>query len=52
MNKILIKPRIAIDILANIYITMSRNGTINQLSKTKLGKFFENNKHIFSNLKK
>lgn len=51
MNKILIKPRIAIDILANIYLTMTRNGTISQLNNTKLGNFFNNNKNIFSNLK-
>jgi hypothetical protein len=51
MNKILQKPRIANDILKNIYLTMSRNGTINQLNDTKLGKFFESNKNFFSNLK-
>ena len=41
MNKILMKPQIAMDILINIYNTMSRNGTIGTLMGTKLGKFYQ-----------
>ena len=51
MNKILQVPRIAVDILANIRMTMTRNGTISQLDNTKLGDFFNRNKEYFSNLK-
>lgn len=40
MNKILVKPLIAIDILAGIFSTMKRDGTICQLKGTKLGRFF------------
>jgi hypothetical protein len=47
MNKILSKPRIAMDILMNIYHTMKRNGTINQLDGTNLGKFYNINKQYF-----
>lgn len=40
MNKILNQPWIAIEILINIYNTRIRTGTIESLSTTKLGKFF------------
>ena len=41
MNKILQKPQIAMDILINIYNSMTRNGTIGTLMGTKLGKLFQ-----------
>lgn len=41
MDRILKKPIIAIDILINIYRTMSRSRQIQQLKNTKLGRFFE-----------
>jgi hypothetical protein len=47
MNKVLSKPYIAIDILANIFNTMSMKGTISQLKGTKLGKFFDENLSYF-----
>lgn len=47
MDKILMKPNIAIDILANIYNTMKRRGTLAELNNTKLGRFFSVNKHYF-----
>ena len=47
MNKILSKPVIAIDILINIYNTMTRDGSISKLSNTKLGKFYAENLHFF-----
>ena len=40
MDKVLQKPLIAIDILINIYNTMKREGTLHQLSGTKLGNFY------------
>jgi hypothetical protein len=43
MNKILDKPIIAIDILKRIYVDMKREGTLNQLSGTRLGDFFQKN---------
>lgn len=43
MNKILDKPIIAIDLLKRIYIDMKKEGTINQLSGTRLGDFFQKN---------
>jgi hypothetical protein len=47
MNKILENPRIAIDILKNIYMTMTHNGTISDLDNTNLGQFFNKNKAHF-----
>lgn len=41
MNKILDNPIIAIDILLNIYETMKKNGTLEKLIGTKLGKFYQ-----------
>lgn len=41
MNKILMKPIIAMDILINIYNTMKRHGTLSGLKRTKLGKFYD-----------
>lgn len=41
MDKILMKPIIAMDILINIYNTMKRYGTLSGLKGTKLGKFFD-----------
>lgn len=46
MNKILLKPHIAIDILKNIYNTMKRKGTVKYLKGTKIGNFF-NSHHYF-----
>jgi hypothetical protein len=47
MDKILANPKIATDILKNIYDTMQKNNTFNQLSGTKLGQFYSKNKHFF-----
>ena len=47
MDKILINPKIAIDILLNIYKTMKQNKELIYLKNTKLGNFFLNNKYIF-----
>ena len=41
MNKILLKPSIAPDILDNIYRTMKENGTLVAVKDKKLGKYFE-----------
>ena len=41
MNKILMKPHIAIDLLKNIYSNMKKDGTLDSLKNTKLGKFFD-----------
>ena len=41
MNKILMKPRIAPELLKNIFTNMQRNGTLDSLKNTKLGKFFD-----------
>lgn len=49
MDKILSKPSIAIEILGNIYTTMKRNNTLNNLKNTKLGKFFSENIKYFEN---
>lgn len=46
MNKILSKPIIAIDILVNIYNTMTRDGSIAKLANTKLGRFFSENPYF------
>ena len=46
MDKILSKPIIALDILINIFNTMTREGTINKLSNTKLGKFYAENSYF------
>jgi hypothetical protein len=48
MDKILMKPDIAKDILINIYKTMKKKGTLHKLHNTKLGKFFKNNYHVFN----
>ena len=47
MDKILMKPKIAIFILVNIYNTMKRKGTLTNLQGTKLGRFFSVNKDFF-----
>ena len=49
MDKILSNPKIAIDILKNIYYTMSSDGSIKQLDNTKIGKFFRDNEIFFKN---
>lgn len=41
MNKVLQNPRIAEDILVNIYNTMKRMGTLGRLKGTKLGRFYD-----------
>ncbi len=41
MNKILLNPMIAMDLLLNIYNTMKRMGTLSGLKGTKLGKFYQ-----------
>ena len=46
MDKILNKPIIALDILINIFNTMSREGTIGELQGTKLGKFYSENSYF------
>jgi hypothetical protein len=46
MDKILHKPIIALDILINIFNTMTREGTIVQLKGTKLGKFYDENSYF------
>jgi hypothetical protein len=43
MNKILMKPIIAFDVLENIYNTAVRKGKIDELKNTKLYKYFETN---------
>ena len=40
MNKILMNPTIATNILINIYNTMKRRGTLSGLKNTKLGNFY------------
>jgi hypothetical protein len=40
MDRILIQPYIAIDILINIYVNMKKYDTLDQLQNTKLGRFF------------
>lgn len=47
MDKILMKPSIAIFILVNIYNTMKRKGTLASLQGTKLGRFYTVNKQFF-----
>ena len=47
MDKILMNPKIAIDILLNIYITMKRKNELIYLNNTKLGNFFLNNRYMF-----
>lgn len=47
MDKILMKPKIAMFILVNIYNTMKRKGTLSQLQGTKLGRFYSVNKEFF-----
>ena len=48
MNKIIRNPKIATDILLNIYKNMKRNNTLNNLQNTNLGKFFKANSHFFN----
>jgi len=48
MNKILAKPIIAIEILINIFNTMKREKTLEQLRGTKLGYFYSNNPYFKS----
>lgn len=48
MDKILQKPYVARLILVNIYNTMKRLGTLNQLKGTKLGNFFNTNSYFKS----
>ena len=47
MDKILMNPKIAIDILLNIYKTLKRKHELIYLNNTKLGNFFLNNKYMF-----
>jgi len=47
MDKILVKPHIAILILINIYNTMKRKGTLGNLSNTKMGRFYSVNRDYF-----
>ncbi len=49
MDKILMKPQIATLILVNIYNTMKRKGTLGDLVKTKLGRFYSVNSDYFEN---
>jgi hypothetical protein len=46
MDKILSKPIIALDILINIFNTMTREGSIGQLKGTKLGNFYDQNPYF------
>ena len=46
MNKILVRPVIAIDVLINIYNTMKRKGTLEKLKGTKLGMFYDSNPYF------
>jgi hypothetical protein len=46
MNRILVNPIIAVDLLLNIYKTMQKYGKLSQLQNTKLGAYFQ-----FSGLK-
>ena len=48
MDKILMKPQIAIFILINIYNTMNRKGTLGSLKDTKLGRFYSVNNDYFA----
>jgi hypothetical protein len=50
MNKLLSKPVIALDILINIFHTMTKDGSIKQLKGTKLGQFFNENANTFRNM--
>jgi hypothetical protein len=47
MDKILMKPEIALDLLVNIYNTMKRKKTLKELNDTKIGKFFMTNTAYF-----
>ena len=47
MDKILMRPVIAIDILKNIFNTMKRHGTLKGLVGTKLGHFYMSNPQYF-----
>jgi hypothetical protein len=49
MDKLLTKPYIAVEILANIYNNMKNNRTLNQLNNTKLGRFYSENINYFEN---
>jgi len=48
MDKILEKPIIAFNILINIYNTMKRKGTLNQLKGTKLSHFYNTHEYFKS----
>lgn len=50
MDKILLKPDIALDLLINIYNTMKRKNTLKDLINTKLGKFFMANAVYFETM--
>jgi hypothetical protein len=41
MDKLIAKPKIAMDILRGIYYTLKQEGKLNQLKGTKLGRFFD-----------
>lgn len=41
MNKILLQPYIAIDLLSNIYNTRVREGTLGELENTRIGDFYK-----------
>ena len=43
MNKILSNPKIAINLLVQIYMDMKRNNTLVTLENTKVGHFFKSN---------
>ena len=40
LNKVLDNPHIAIQMLVNMYNTMKRKGTLESISNTRLGRFF------------
>lgn len=46
MNKILRNPRIAANLLINIFNTMKRYGTLRELKGTKLGYFYKNTSYF------
>lgn len=48
MNKILMKPQIAMNILINIYNTMKRKGTLSGLKGTRLGQFYNSHQYFKS----
>lgn len=46
MDKLLARPGIGFDILVNIYNSMKRRGTLQQLSATKLGRYYSVNPYF------